>query len=190
MPFTAQPCMKSQPDTDQTAEQEELRPSKSQLKREADAILDFARTLGEIPEAELAQIDLPEDIDVAVQHLRQISARSAGKRQLHYLAKLLRNHKEHLPEWRAASEKARLPAQLETQAFHNTERWRSRLLNPAPEKRKMAITDFKNQQPSADIQQLRQLIRNHDQQHSDDGRKRVARELFRWLRDASKPESE
>lgn len=173
-------------DTEESDDAEELKPSKSQLKREADAILDFARTLGTIPDAELAQIELPEDVAAAVQQLRQINARSAGKRQLHYLAKIIRKNPEQLPKWQADSERARLPAQLETQAFHNVERWRSRLLETDSEKRKQALTEFKSQQPAADMQQLRQLIRNHDQQRSDDGKKRLARELFRWLREATR----
>lgn len=158
------------------------RPSKSQLKREADAILEFARTLGEISESELSQIDLPEDIAVAVQHLRQITARSAGKRQLHFVSKLIRKQQEQLPQWQAACEKARLPSQLETQAFHSVERWRSRLLHAKPENRQQALTEFKDKEPQADIQQLRQMIRNHDQQRSDEGKKRYSREIFRWLR--------
>ncbi len=175
--------MSQTPDTEESDDVADQRPSKSQLKREADAILDFARTLGTIPDAELAQIELPEDIATAVQQLRQINARSAGKRQLHYLAKILRKNPEQLPEWQAASERARLPAQLETQAFHNVERWRKRLLQADPGKRKQALTEFKSQRPSADMQQLRQLLRNHDQQRTDDGKKRLARELFRWLRE-------
>lgn len=171
-------------DADESGDAEELKPSKSQLKREADEVLDFARTLSTIPDAELAQIELPEDIAMAVQELRRINARSASKRQLHYLAKIMRKNPEQLPQWQAASERARLPAQLETQAFHNVERWRSRLLESDSAKRKQALTEFKSQQPMADIQQLRQLIRNHDQQRSDEGKKKLARELFRWLRDA------
>lgn len=176
--------MNQPPETEESDDTEELKPSKSQLKREADAVLDFARTLGTIPDAELAQIELPEDIAAAVHQLRQINARSAGKRQLHYLAKILRKNPQQLPALQAASERVRLPAQLETQAFHNVERWRSRLLESDSAKRKQALTDFKIQQPRADLQQLRQLLRNHDQQRSDDGKKRLARELFRWLRDA------
>ncbi len=158
------------------------RPSKSQRKREADAILDFARTLGEISESELAQINLPEDIATAVKHLRDITARSAGKRQLHFVAKLLRKQQEQLPIWQAACEQARLPSQQETRAFHDVERWRSRLLDPNQDNRQQALTEFKERQPSVDIQQLRQMIRNYDQQRSDDGKKRLSREIFRWLR--------
>ena len=169
-------------DTDEPDDIDFGKPSKCQRKREADAILDFARTLGEISDSELAQIDLPEDVAAAVQHLRQITARSAGKRQLHFVAKQLRKQQDLLPQWQAACEQARLPSQLETQAFHSVERWRSRLLDTNQENRQRALTEFKDKQPQADIQQLRQMIRNHDQQRSDEGKKRYSREIFRWLR--------
>lgn len=163
-------------------------PSKSQRKREADQVLEFARELTDLAPQDLDSIGLTDAIASAVSEQRRIrsgsGARSAGKRQLHYLAKLLRKDEDRLPEWREACAQVKLPKQQEVESFHAVERWRERLLDSGSGKRQQALTDFKDANPQADVQQLRQMLRNFDKQNSDSGRTRLAREIFRWLREA------
>lgn len=160
------------------------RPSKSQRKREADEVLAFARELSEMAPTDLDRIDLGEPLRHAVGQLQQINQRSAGKRQLLYVAKLLRKQEENLPAWKDACAQIKLPEKLEVRSFHLAERWRDRLMQPKSGGRNEALTEFIQTFPESDTQKLRQLLRNLDRQNSADTEKRLSRELFRCLRDA------
>jgi len=170
--------------SEDSAPQPDERPSRSQRKREADEVAAFARELGDMSPPDLDRVGLSEKVRQAVAELQQISKRGAGKRQLLYVAKLLRKEEENLPGWKEACAKIKLPEQLEVRSFHLAERWRDRLLEADSATRTTALTEFIESFPDTDTQKLRQLIRNIDRQNSAEARKRLSRELFRCLRDA------
>lgn len=69
-----------------------LEPSKSQRKREADEIRDFARDLTTLPPRKLKRLALPPDIEDAIKKCPPTSTRGAHKRHLQFISKLLRKN--------------------------------------------------------------------------------------------------
>lgn len=68
----------------------ELRPSKSQRKREALALQDLGELLVELKPTRLAQLPLPDELREAVLTAQRTPQRGARKRQLQYIGKLMR----------------------------------------------------------------------------------------------------
>jgi ribosome-associated protein len=157
-----------------------LGPSRSQRKREAEAVLELAERLVGLPDARLQQLALPAPIADAVRDTRRISAQVARKRQLHYLAKLMRREDDELlDELRRALEHDRSEARRETAALHRVEAWRERLLNDGD----AALGDLADAHPELDRQHLRQLIRNAREERLHNRPPVAFREIFRVLRE-------
>lgn len=152
------------------------RPSKSQLKREAQSFRDLGEELAALPRDQLAKLDLPEAVREAVQAAQAITAHGARKRQLKYLGGLLsRQDTESLQQ---AVAKLKQPGLEATRLLHRIESWRDRLL----EQGDSALADLLQQYPAADSQALRQLIRNARREHAAAQPPKSARLLFKALR--------
>lgn len=157
-------------DTDQ-------RPSRSQLKRDAEALQDLGRELVELPQAKLDRIELPEKLREAVDLARRITAHGGRRRQLQYIGKLMRNLE-------AGPIRARLEAMQQAdhraaQRFHHLEALRDRLIAEGDAALGDVLTDY----PHADRQHLRQLIRQAQQERDRGKPPASARSLFRYLRE-------
>lgn len=128
-------------------------PSKSQLKRDAKALVELGERLLTIPEDQLPQIELP-DVVTAILETKKIKKGNARKRQLQYVGKLLRNsdltHLEHLI--------ARFDASTDEHAtkFHRLEDWRERLIDED----KTVLPEIIEVYPDLDRQHIRALVRN------------------------------
>lgn len=129
------------------------RKSRSQLKREARAVYDMGEQLAQLPEAELAKLDLDEDLADAVRACRPLK-KNARLRQLRFVAKLMR-----------AMDTAPIAARLDQRhARHGAaaaeeqanEAWRRRLLDEGDP----ALSDLVNTYPQADRSELRALMRS------------------------------
>ena len=131
-------------------------PSRSQERREALAVLDLAKRLVELSDAQLAHLALDDDLHAEVLAARRITQQIARKRQTQFLAKQLRKRAEALEPIRAALEHDKDQSRRETAALHRIEQWRDRLLDGGDE----ALTQLLAEFPQADRQQLRQLVRN------------------------------
>jgi len=184
------------PDDSQPSIDEDERPSKSQLKREANDILELASRLGETSESSLAALPLAENIRDAVWQLKKITANSARKRQLHFLAKLLRKNSSDVVAIEEALALQQVSSLTATRLQHECEQWRDQLLESSSEHSNQALTQFASKYPDADLQTLRQKIRScrkamemdrqkNQQQTQTNSSKAVRqkRELFKWLRD-------
>ena len=66
-------------------------PSKSQRKRDAQALLDLARQLAALPGVRFDALSLPDELAEALREARALRPGGARKRQLKFVAKLLRN---------------------------------------------------------------------------------------------------
>jgi ribosome-associated protein len=163
-----------------TAELEEV--SRSQKKREADAVRDLGSRLADLRGSELASIPLPEDIVAAIKELNRIKAHGARKRQLGYLAKKMR-HIDTAPI-DAALEALRQSARANTKSLHLIENWRDRMLGDiAGESEKQALTVFLDEYLDADRQQFRHLQRQALAERKIDKPPAAARQLFKAIRD-------
>ena len=160
---------------DDTSASERALPSKSQRKREAHAAQAVGERLVALHPARLARLDLPEALREAVEQTHRMHSRSARKRQLQLIGKLMRQY-----DWQAIE--AELDRQLQPERharehLHACERWRERLL----EQGDTALAEFLARHPHQDRQRLRQLIRNARRERQREAVPKSARELFRLI---------
>ena len=157
-------------------------PSKSQRKREADAVRALGLEISELGDSERATIPLSESVRDAIEELIRIRARSARKRQLGLVAKRMRDI--DLEPIIVALNRVRLAAHTSTELHHRIEQWRDRMLGLMDEESPAdALTSFIDEYPSADRQLLRQLQRQALQKQGSAHAPRHTRLLFRQIRD-------
>lgn len=160
------------------------RPSRSQLKRDAQALQALGRTLVELPQAQLERIELPEALHDAVALARRIRAHGGKRRQLQYIGKLMRGlDAEAVRVQLAALQQNDRRAALQ---FQQLEALRDRLLTEGD----AAIAAVLERYPQAERQHLRQLIRQAQQEQSLHKPPAAARSLFRYLRQLDDSSSE
>ncbi|HEX5340623.1 MAG TPA: ribosome biogenesis factor YjgA [Gammaproteobacteria bacterium] len=149
--------------------------SRSQLKREVDALQRLGEELVTLPENQLAALPLPDTLRDAVEFARRITSHGALKRQRQYIGKLMRGI-DPAPI-RARLDEFRNTSRLAKARFQQTERWRDRLIAEGD----IALAEFLDQYPAADRQQLRQLVRAAARETASGQPPRHARTLFRYL---------
>lgn len=155
----------------------EERPSKTQLKRQAEALQVLGERLMTLPEPDLAQLPLPDELLAAVRVGRRLqNERGALRRQRLYIGKLMRELDTH--ELEAAI--ARLDTNDATSRahFHALEQWRDRMVAEGMP----ALEAFFDQYPQADRQRLRQLVLAASAEAKAGKPPQRQRELFRELR--------
>ena len=165
---------------DQFEEDEDFGPSRSEQRREALGVLHLALSLMEQSDARISQIPMDEDLRSLVLASKKITAQIARKRQVHYLAKIMRREDdEALQAIRAALDHDKVEGRREAQALHQVEYWRDRLIADGDG----ALSELLVGHPHADRQHLRQLARNAHQEKLKNKPPHAYRELFRELRD-------
>lgn len=161
-------------------------PSKSQRRREALEVKSLASRLIGLSPTLLAKVPLDEAVRAAIREARSIRSNVARKRQLQFVAKLLRRDD---PE----------PILLALEAFendarqlsgrqHRAEAWRDHLLESGDP----AIGELLATRSDAGAQPLRQVMRQHirrARQEAAEGKPpAAARKLFRLLREMDEVE--
>lgn len=160
---------------------EDFGPSRTQQRREALAMLTLAAQLVELQPARLAKLDLPEDVRREVDVTRRITAHGAHKRQLAYLAKIMRRHDaDAFAAVHAELGDNREKQRVETAAMHRLETMRERLLADEP----AALPELIAAHPQLDRQHLRSLIRQARLEKAAPNKPpRAYREIFQLLKD-------
>jgi len=158
--------------------------SKSQIKREMEALQAIGLRLTELNSEQLDQVPMGETLDAAIREYQRLKKGEAKRRQMQYVGRVMRSIDEDNPGAIEAITHAinRFDASHveHTQRFHQIENWRDRLLAE-----KTALTDYLTQYPAADAQHLRQLIRNAQKEQSQQKNLGSTRKLFRYLREIS-----
>jgi ribosome-associated protein len=154
-------------------------PSKSQLKRDSQALQDMGAQLVDMPEGKLQKFDLPENLRDAIYEARRLKSREAKRRHLQYIGKLMRTVDIDLIIH--TLEKMDHQSQTYRQHFAQLEGWRDRLINQGSP----AIEDFIQHYPQADRQQLRNLQRQANREKESNKPPAAARKLFTYLREIS-----
>jgi ribosome-associated protein len=152
--------------------------SRSQRKRDAQALHALGLRLVELSAPLLAGIELSGPVREAVEKARRIRQHVARKRQLQYLAKLLRNE-EDVSTIFAALDEADRPAREDTLRLHRLESWRERLLRDGDP----ALTELVSGRPDLDVQAMRQLIRLAKKEANREVPPKASRQIFHLLRD-------
>ncbi|MBB1089401.1 ribosome-associated protein [Lysobacter sp. SG-8] len=155
-------------------------PSRSQQRREALDVLELGRKLSELTDAQLERLPVPESLLPHIRETRRITSHIAHKRQLAFLAKQMRREEDEvLDAIRDALDESGDAARREVAAMHRAEAWRDRLLDEGD----TALGAFIDAHPTADRQQLRQLVRNALDERKRNKPPRAYRELFRAIRE-------
>ncbi len=152
--------------------------SKSQLKREAHALQALGEALLVHPPASLRAAGLPDTLYDAVTKAQGIHQRSARKRQLQFIGKLMRGLNPVLIQ--ATLDRLLAPDRAEAASLHRLENWRERLI----EEGDPGVSALLEGHPYLDRQHLRRLVRDARNERQEPARPtRHARALFRYLRD-------
>ena len=155
----------------------EGRPSKSAAKREAQAAQTLGEALIELPDAELASLELPEELLAALREARRIRSRGALVRQRQFIGKLMRDI--DLTAVRARLAERAENASREAEAFKRIEAWRERLLTAGgPE----AFEELMTLRPGVDRETLARQVEAARRERAAGSGSAAGRELFRALR--------
>lgn len=159
-------------------EDEDLGPSKSEVKRQMLARRDLAETLADLGLDSLKTIPLEESLRDAIRETHKIKSFGALKRHKQYLGKLMRA----LDDQEIQAIQDRLDAingisKAETAKLHHIEHLRDQLLKDDDELTKL-IANF----PTLDVQNLRTLIRNARKEKETNKPPKAYREIFQLLK--------
>ncbi|MDC1287135.1 DUF615 domain-containing protein [Gammaproteobacteria bacterium] len=151
--------------------------SKSQLKRDSQAIQDLGKRLASLSAAQLARIPLDEPVLEAIALAHRIqNKRSALKRHYQFLGKLLRARDTEAIF--AALYEIDNESQHSIQKHHRAERWRDRIIDQGFDAIEALIVEIER----ADRQRLRQLWRNHQHAKSDSKRIQHSRLIYKEIK--------
>ena len=164
-------------------EQEYERPSKSEAKRESDALQKLGALLVAEARDRVKRVPMPEDVREAILMCQTITNHEGRRRQLQFVGKKMRTLDEAevaiiqrtIDSWKGASKS-------ETAALHALERRREKLLADDT-----ALTVLLAEHPELDVQHLRTLIRNARKEQAENKPPKAYREIFQILKDINKP---
>lgn len=153
------------------------KPSKSQVKRDMEALQELGRHLVALGPDRLAKIEMPDNLREAVRDAQRFTKHEALRRQMQYIGRLMRDVD---PEpIRAALDEINGVSAAANARLHALERLRTTLL----ENEAAALAEIVRDHPGADLQYLRQLRRNALKEQELGKPPRAFREIFRVLRD-------
>ncbi len=161
-----------------------IRPNKTQIKKDIGVLFKLAESLSKIAPAKLQDFDLPIHLHKAIREVADMPLNGARKRLLKYIASQF--HKMDVSEYQ---EKL---ARLQNQSVHNarehhiTEQWRDKLIKEG----NAALTDLFDDYPAADLQQIRQILRNIKKETETGQPPKSSRLLYRYLKTLLQPETE
>ncbi|WP_256078118.1 ribosome biogenesis factor YjgA [Massilia sp. YIM B04103] len=155
------------------------RPSKTELKRQSDALQDLGRELVEQPRDRVKRVPMPEDVRDAILECQNIKNHEGRRRQMQFVGKKMRSLTEEevaaiqrtIEGWKGASK-------ADTAALHALERRREKLLADDN-----ALTTLLGEHAELDAQHLRTLIRNARKEQAENKPPKAYREIFQILKD-------
>ncbi|MBR7059805.1 MAG: DUF615 domain-containing protein [Neisseriaceae bacterium] len=156
----------------------EERPSKTQVKKNMNALQDLGMRLTEFASDTLLKAGLPEHIVKAAAEYHKITSNGALKRQAQYIGRLMREASDE----EVAQIKNYLSIVDGDNAAHNAqmkriEQWRDKLLAEDNN-----LTSYLNNYPNADANALRTLIRNARREAESSKPPKSARALFQQIK--------
>lgn len=151
--------------------------SKSQMKRESEALQQLGEELVSLKPTELAKVPLDEELQDAVELGQRLQGkREALRRHLQFIGRLMRSR--DISDIEKAMDEIRSRHQSSNVRLHKLEQWRERLI----EEGDPAINELLGQFHELDRQKLRQLSRQARKERLDNRPPVAFRELFQYLR--------
>ncbi|MGN6481176.1 ribosome biogenesis factor YjgA [Luteibacter sp.] len=161
-------------------DEEDFGPSRTENRRNALDILKLANQLVELPPSRIPKLNLPEDIIDEIGRTRKVTAHIARKRQMAYLAKLMRRHgDEAFADARAALGEDRDRQRQEAAHMHRLEAAREKLLEGGDS----AMGELFDKHPELDRQHLRSLVRQARAEREANKPLHAFREIYRILKE-------
>ncbi len=162
-------------------DEEDYGPSRTQQRRDALAVLTLAGQLVELQPSRLAKLPLPDDVRREIDITRRMTAHGARKRQLAFLAKVMRRYgEEEFSAVRAELGENREKQRQETAAMHRLESMRDRLIAED----EGALSELIAEHPQVDRQHLRSLVRQARVEKDTPNKPAKAyREIFQLLKE-------
>lgn len=165
-------------DIDKDEDDEIIWVSKSEIKRDAEALKDLGAELVDLGKNALDKIPLDVDLRAAIELAQRIK-KEGRRRQLQLIGKMLRQRD---PEpIQIALDKLNNRHNQQVALFHKLEQIRDRLIDEGDD----AISLVLELYPQADRQQLRSLIRNAKKEKATNKPPKSARQIFQYLRELS-----
>lgn len=160
---------------------EDYGPSRTQQRRDALAVLVLAQQLVDLQPSRLAKLTLPDDVRHEIDVTRRMTAHGAKKRQLAFLAKVMRRYDEaDFASVRAELGENREKQRQENAAMHRLEAMRDRLIAED----ETALPELINEHPQVDRQHLRSLVRQaRIEKDTPNKPPKAYREIFQLLKD-------
>lgn len=157
--------------------EDELPPSRSQLRREALDVFELGEHLCTLTPSQLAKVPLPDAVLDALTVAQSITSHIARKRQLQFLAKQLRRVEDLGPIRDAAFQPLEV-RRRETALMHRIERWRDRLIDEGDP----ALDALLAEHPQGDRQRMRQLIRQARIEREKQKPPKAQREIYQEVK--------
>jgi ribosome-associated protein len=151
--------------------------SKSQHKRDLEALKKLGWRLLEFSDDALRQLALPETLLDAIRTAQRIKSHGARKRQMQYIGRLMRDI--DATPIREAIDAADHHQSSQTKEFHLIEDLREKLLAEGDGALPEVLSHF----PRCDRQHLRKLVRQAKKEQETHQPPRASRLLFRYLRE-------
>ncbi|PPK78105.1 ribosome-associated protein [Methylobacter tundripaludum] len=169
---------------DEEVEYYAIRPNKTQIKKDMAVLFALSEEMSELPAGQLKTLELPEIINKAVVEVSGMPHKGARKRLLKFIAGQL-NKIDIEPILEKLSRIKNKSAHA-VREHHIVERWRDRLIAEGND----ALTELLDEQPHADRQLLRQLLRNAQKETEAGKPPKSSRLLYRQLKELFKVEGE
>jgi ribosome-associated protein len=162
-------------------EEADYGPSRTQQRRDALAVLALAQQLVDLPPSRLAKLPLPDDVRHEIDVTRRTPSHGAKKRQLAFLAKVMRRYDDDdFAAVRAELGENREKQRQETAAMHRLESMRDRLIAED----ETALSELIAEHPQVDRQHLRSLVRQaRVEKDTPNKPPKAYREIFQLLKD-------
>ena len=161
-----------------------VRPNKTQIKKDMAVLFALSGEISELSATQLKVLELPENIHKAFLEVSGMPHKSARKRLLKFITgQLNKIEVEPILEKLACMKNKSAHAVRE---HHIVERWRDKLIAGGND----ALAELLDEQPHADRQQLRQLMRNAQKEAEAAKPPKSSRLLYRYLKNLFKVEGE
>jgi ribosome-associated protein len=169
---------------DEAEEYYAIRPNKTQIKKDMAVIFALSEEMTELPAGQLKLLELPEIINKAVVEASGMPHKGARKRQLKFITGQL--FKMDIDPILEKLSRIKNKSAHAVREHHAVERWRDRLIAEGND----ALTVLLVEQPQADRQLLRQLVRNAQKEAELGKPPKSSRLLYRQLKELFKVEGE
>lgn len=153
--------------------------SKSEIKRDAEALKKLGVELVNLSKNELVKIPLDEDLLYAIELAQKIK-KEGYRRQIQYIGKLLRNR--DIEEITQALDKLKNRHNQQVAVFHKFEKLRDELIQTGDAEAIMTLF------PKADRQQLRSFARLANKELASNKPPKTSRQIFQYLKELSETE--